>query len=92
MILKQPNDPSYQVASCFAPITKMETYTFVGTRENSDKIGVTYGGRTANFDPAVYVAAITQIAAHGKVLNGLVGGWLPALRIVYPETTTLVPS
>jgi hypothetical protein len=64
----------------------METYTFVGTRENSDKIGVTYGGRTANFDPAVYVAAITQIAAHGKVLNGLVGGCLPALRIVYPET------
>ncbi len=85
-ILARPTDPSFEdVASCFVPITKMETYAFVGTRENQDKIGVAYGGRTANFDPAVYVPSIGKIRAEGKVLDGLVGGWLPALRFVYPE-------
>ena len=85
-ILTEPRDPNFAaVVPCLAPITKMETYTFVGTRENSDKVGVAYGGRTANFDPAVLVPAIEKIRADGKVLDGLVGGWLPVLRFVYPE-------
>ena len=85
-ILAEPGDPSFaEVAPCLVPITKMETYSFVGTRENSDKVGVTYGGRTANFDPAMLVPAVAKIRADGKVLDGLVGGWLPVLRFVYPE-------
>ncbi|MHA7133617.1 hypothetical protein [Oerskovia turbata] len=93
-ILAQPGDPSYDdVAAVFPPIAKladstisaMETYSFVGTPGNPDKIGVAYGGRTANFDPAVHVPAIDTIRSQGKVLDGLVGGWLPALRMVYPE-------
>lgn len=87
-ILAQTNEPSFEeVSRCFAPITKMSTYTFVGTRESSDKIGISYGGSTANFDPAVYVPAIRKIRDSGRVLDGLIGGWLPVLRFVYPEQT-----
>ncbi len=87
-------DPDYAgVAGCFPPIAKpanasistMATYTFVGTPGCRDKVGVAYGGRTANFDPAVYVPAIAEIRARGEVLDGLVGSWLPTLRFVYPE-------
>ena len=85
-ILAQPGDPHFEeVAAAFAPITRMDTYAFVGTPGNADKVGVAYGGRTANFDPAVWVPAIHQIRADRKVLDGLVGGWLPVLRFVYPE-------
>ncbi|MFD2082641.1 hypothetical protein [Actinopolymorpha cephalotaxi] len=93
-ILAEPGDPSYaDVAACFPPIAKpanssisaMATYTFVATPSCRDKIGVAYGGRTANFDPAVYVPAIAAIRERGEVLDGLVGGWPPVLRFVYPE-------
>ena len=87
-ILAQPGDPDYaEVAACFPPIRRGSmTHTFVGTRENSDKVGFDYGGRTSHFDPAVYVPAIRRIRSEGKVWHGLVGGWLPVLRFVYPES------
>jgi hypothetical protein len=85
-ILAKPGDPDYvEVAACFPPISKMYTYTFVGTHECLEKVGVMYGGSTPNFDPVAYVPAIQKIRDGGRVLDGLVGGWLPALRIVYPE-------
>jgi hypothetical protein len=93
-ILAEPGDPDYaDVAACFPPIAKpanssisaMATYTFVATPACPDKIGVAYGGRTANFDPAVYVPEIARIRERGEVLDGLVGGWPPVLRFVYPE-------
>lgn len=85
-ILAEPGDPSFAaVAGALAPITKMVTYSFVGTPQSPDKIGVSYGGRTANFDPATHVPAIAGIRDAGRVLSGLVGGWQPVLRFVYPE-------
>ena len=85
-ILAKPRDPDYaEVAACFPPISKMYTYTFVGTHECLEKVGVFYGGITPNFDPAAYVPAIRKIRDEGRVLDGLMGGWLPALRFVYPE-------
>ncbi|GAA2756482.1 hypothetical protein GCM10009872_18420 [Actinopolymorpha rutila] len=93
-ILAEEGDPEYaDVAACFPPIAKpanssisaMATYTFVATPGCGDKIGVAYGGRTANFDPAVHVPAIARIRERGEVLDGLVGGWPPVLRFVYPE-------
>jgi hypothetical protein len=85
-ILAEPGDPNYaEVAACFAPISKMYTYSFVGTHECVEKVGVFYGGSTPNFDPAAYVPEIRKIRDAGHVLDGLVGGWLPALRFVYPE-------
>jgi hypothetical protein len=85
-ILAKAGDPEYgDVAACFPPISKTYTYTFVGTHECAEKVGVFYGGGTPNFDPAVYVPAIAKIRTEGRVLDGLVGGWLPVLRFVYPE-------
>jgi hypothetical protein len=85
-ILAGDADPEYKaVEACFPPILKMRTYTFVGTRENYEKIGFAYGGRTADFDPAVYIPGIDKIRERHDVWDGLVGGWLPAVRFVYPE-------
>jgi len=63
----------------------MYTYSFVGTHDCLEKVGVFYGGITPNFDPAAYIPGIRKVRDAGRVLDGLVGGWLPALRFVYPE-------
>ncbi|HSS99224.1 MAG TPA: hypothetical protein VLK33_19450, partial [Terriglobales bacterium] len=85
-LLAKSDDPEYgEVASAFEPIRKMNTYSFVGTSETFDKVGVAYGGRTSNFDPAPYYPPINQIREKGRVLDGLVGGYLPVLRFVYPD-------
>ena len=85
-ILAKPGDPDYaEVAACVPPISKMYTYSFVGTHECLEKVGVFYGGITPNFDPAAYILGIRKVRDAGRVLDGLVGGWLPALRFVYPE-------
>jgi len=86
-ILAKGNDPDYnEIAAAFEPIRKIQTYSFVGTPETADKVGFVYGGRSPNFDPAIYVPEINRIRDQGKVLDGLVGGYLPVLRFVYPET------
>ena len=85
-ILAKAGDPGYdEVAACLPPISKMKTYTFVGTHDNLDKVGFRYGGRTERFFPDQYVPEIEKIRQKGQVWDGLVGGWLPAVRFVYPE-------
>src|SRR5262249_39492896 len=55
-LLAKPGDPRYdEIAACFPPIAKMHVYTFVGTQDSFEKVGVFYGGATPNFDPAAYV-------------------------------------
>ena len=86
-ILAKAGDPDYEeVARCLAPIRNIKTYTFVGTHENIDKVGFVYGGRTPDFDPAPYDPEVAKVRAAGRVWDGVVGGWLPALRVVYPQT------
>ncbi len=87
-ILSRPGDPDYaEIARVFAPIRKIAggTYNFVGTPQTVEKVGFAYGGRTAHFDPAVYHPSIEPIRSAGKVWDGLVGGYLPVVRFVYPE-------
>lgn len=87
-ILGKSGDPQYaEIAAAFPPIRKVwgDTYNFLGTPHNMDKVWFFYGGRTPNFDPAVYHRPIEDIRKAGKVLDGLVGGHLPVLRFVYPE-------
>lgn len=87
-MLASPNDPDpSKIFQCFPPIQKMKTITFVGTHDNIDKVGFDYQGRSPNFDPAVYDPDIRKIRDDGKVWNGLVGGWLPVIRYVYPVDT-----
>jgi hypothetical protein len=86
-LLARPGDPDYPtVAGCLAPIATMDVHTFLGTANSADKVAVAYGGATANFDPAQLIPAIRDIRARHSVRDGLVGGWLPVLRHVYPET------
>jgi len=88
-ILSNPGDPQYdEVAAVFPPLRNLRlgTYDFIGTPGNQDKVNFQYGGRSPNFDPAVLQPSILDIRKAGKVWNGLVGGYLPALRFVYPES------
>jgi len=87
-ILAKPGDPDYtEVAAAFPPIGdfKSGAHGFVGTPDSMDKVGIFYGGRTPTFDPAVYDPAIDAVRKQGKVLDGLVGGYLPVHRFVYPQ-------
>ena len=87
-ILAMGGDPDYKaVEACIPPIKKMQAYTFVGTRENYEKVGFAYGGRTSDFDPAVYLPEIDKVRERFDVWDGLVGGWLPVVRFVYPEAS-----
>ncbi len=86
-ILSHPGDPDYDaVAPLIPPIQKINTYSFVGTPQTFDKVGFAYGGRSPDFDPAPYYDPIRKIREEGRVLDGLIGGSLPVLRFVYPES------
>ena len=87
-LLKGSADPDYvRVASALPPIQKVRAnvYSFVGTAENFDKVPFNYGGRTPNFDPAVFQPSIREVRRAGRVWDGRVGNYLPVLRFVYPE-------
>ncbi|HXW56022.1 MAG TPA: hypothetical protein VEJ67_09755 [Candidatus Cybelea sp.] len=57
--------------------------TFVGTRECSDTMPVFYGGSTRTYHPNQYFPELTYQAA-SKRFEGLLGGWMPAVRKVFP--------
>ncbi len=85
-VLAKPAAPDFvEAAACFPPISMMRVYTFLGTHECFEKVGIFYGGSTPNFDPAAYVPVIWKIRGEGQVWDGLIGRWLPAIRFVYPE-------
>lgn len=87
-ILNNASDPNYgKVVDVFPPLRKVwtDTYNFLGTPDNQDKVWFMYGGRSPNFDPAVFQRSIEKVRTAGEVFDGLVGGYLPFLRFVYPE-------
>jgi hypothetical protein len=57
--------------------------TIVGTRECSDTMPVYPGGNTRTYHPVQYFKELTQERA-AKRHEGLVGGWMPAVRKVLP--------
>lgn len=57
--------------------------TIVGTRECSDTMPVYPGGNTRTYHPAQYFKELTYELAQ-KRYEGLVGGWMPAVRKVMP--------
>lgn len=88
-ILAQPGDPTYEdVASIFPPLQKIRNgmFNFIGTPNTSEKIGFSIGGRTSYFDPAVYEPSIRRVRDNNSVWHGLVGGYLPILRFIYPDS------
>jgi len=58
--------------------------TIIGTRECSDTMPVYPGGNTRTYHPGQYFKEITQAHAR-KRYEGLIGGWMPAVRKVLPD-------
>src|SRR6266571_695352 len=54
--------------------------TFVGTVEAYDVAPVYYGGNTRTYHPIQVAPDLRNAVNQGKVLDGLVGGWMPAVR------------
>jgi hypothetical protein len=56
--------------------------TFVGTKEAYDVTPVYHGGSTRTYHPVQYAPELRQALKDGNVYDGLVGGWMPAVRKV----------
>ncbi len=83
-LLRGKEDPDYaEVAAALPPL---RVPSFVGTRESDEKPTFAYGG----FSDEIYVdvgklfAPIREARARRDVGEGLVGGWLPVNRFVFP--------
>lgn len=83
-LLKGTADPSYAAVAAAAPPLRVPS--FVGTRDSDDKPTWEYGG----FSDEIYVdvgkvyTPIQEARNKKDVWEGLVGGWLPVLRYVFP--------
>jgi hypothetical protein len=58
--------------------------TFVGTKEAYDVTPVYRSGSTRTYHPVQYAPELHQAVERGKVYDGLMGGWMPAVRKVIP--------
>jgi len=56
--------------------------TFVGTKEAYDVTPVYRGGGTRTYHPGQYSAGFREAIKSGQIYDGLVGGWMPAVRKV----------
>ncbi|HXJ88308.1 MAG TPA: hypothetical protein VMS18_15915 [Candidatus Binatia bacterium] len=81
-------DPEY--AAVAAALPPLRVPSFVGTRESDDKPTFAFGA----FSDEIYVdlgklfQGIRDARARDDVWEGLVGGWLPVNRFVFPTTET----
>ena len=58
--------------------------TFVGTVEAYDVAPVYFGGNTRTYHPVQVAPDLRDAVNRGRVFDGLVGGWMPAVRKVVP--------
>jgi hypothetical protein len=58
--------------------------TFVGTKEAYDVTPVYRSGNTRTYHPIQYSPELHEALAKGALYDGLVGGWMPAVRKVIP--------
>jgi len=65
------------------PNVRLNWNTFVGTRECSDTMPVYPSGNTRTYHPVQYFKELTQERANQRS-EGLVGGWMSAVRKVLP--------
>ncbi len=57
---------------------------FVGTKEASDTMMVYVAGNTRTYHPSQYLSELRKPEAAQKRFDGLLGGWMPAVRKVIP--------
>lgn len=65
------------------PSWRLPWDTFVGTKECSDTMPVFSNGSTRTYHPVQYFPE-TDRKTSGKRFDGLIGGWMPAVRKVLP--------
>ncbi len=92
-LLRGGNDPSpEEIRACFPPVRRAffegieRPHTFVGTFESADVVPIYYRDvpMVSRVPPGI-VAPETEEAMTAETLwEGLVGGWLPVVRTVYP--------
>ena len=88
--LLQHGDPDpEQVRSAAPPMASAEKNprtwtTFVGTKEAYDVTPVYRSGSTRTYHPIQYAPELHAALNEGKLYDGLVGGWMPAVRKVIP--------
>jgi hypothetical protein len=88
--LLQNGDPDPEkVKSAAPPMASAEKNprtwtTFVGTREAYDVTPVYRSGNTRTYHPIQYSPELREALKKGQVYDGLVGGWMPAVRKVIP--------
>ena len=63
--------------------TRLPWSAILGTKECSDTMPVFPAGNTRTYHPSQYFPELTNDAA-GKRLEGMLGGWMPAVRKVFP--------
>ena len=74
--------PPGQPAPQFQPRARWDT--FVGTKECSDTMPVYPSGNTRAYHPNQYFPELRDADTVAKRFDGLVGGWMPAVRKVFP--------
>lgn len=60
--------------------------TFVGTKEAYDVAPIYPQGQTRTYHPVQFAPELEKALAGGKLYDGLLGGWMPAVRKVVPLT------
>jgi hypothetical protein len=90
--LLQNGDPDPEtVKSAAPPMASAEKNprtwtTFVGTKEAYDVTPVYRSGSTRTYHPVQYSPELREALKNGRLYDGLVGGWMPAVRKVIPVT------
>ena len=90
--LLQNGDPAPEVVKSAAPpMASAEKNprtwtTFVGTKEAYDVTPVYRSGNTRTYHPIQYSLQLYEALKAGKLHDGLVGGWMPAVRKVIPAS------
>jgi hypothetical protein len=69
------------------PSWRLPWDTFVGTKECSDTMPVFSSGSTRTYHPVQFFPEHNQNAAQRR-FDGLVGGWMPAVRKILPASET----
>ena len=83
-LVKSAVPPFEMPASTFRKHDFWQNGTFIGTKECWDTQPLHYDGSTETFTSTQYCPEIAGVVAKKRVLDGLMGGWLPVIRKVFP--------
>lgn len=93
-ILAQGRDPTFEeIAACFPPIRRVRygqeeegPHTFVGSRNCIDVVPIYYNALNSSWrvNPLVIAPEIKETVKQERLWEGLIGGWLPVVRLLYP--------